>query len=347
MISKERPDSSRHRSSEGRTVFVVGAGFSTEFGYPMARDLLPRLWGRLEEPKRKAFSKVFKFHHPDWDFRPATLPEIEILLTELAASDRLLPSGKWEGPFTVRKLRKIREELLFEIANWFHEIHTDAPTGSVTSEFVDRVRSERATVISFNWDYELDKALFPKITPKYYGLGKEAIKEPVLLKPHGSLNWYPEATGRKIKSDRRVKLWNGKGRDESIYCFLRWRAPRSHRRRYVPWIVPPTHLKDFQHGMLKRIWERCVEALSTAKKVYFLGYSLPVADWHSRYIFRCGFHNQEKRVPLRGRHRAPGSKAKVWVVNPDPYAFRRIESIVGWDCEWVPTRVGNWLDEDY
>ena len=164
------------------------------------------------------------------------------------------------------------------------------------------------------------------------------------LKPHGSLNWYPAKLGGHIRPHLRELLWKGKKKE--VYCFLRWREPRSTRRRYVPWIVPPTHLKDFRHLMLRRIWQRCVEVLSAASHVYFLGYSLPSSDWHSRYIFRCGFHNQEVGRPNDGGRYRPRGRARVSVVNPDPSAFRQIESAVGWKCDWVPKRIGRWLHDE-
>lgn len=326
------------------TVFVVGAGFSTEFGYPMARDLLPRLWDRLGGATKRSLSSVIAFHHPTWDGRASNLPEIEELLTELDTNEDLLSSLRPAGHFDLRKLRRIREDILYSIAEWFHEIHSEPGDDLLIERFSSLVRRTASAIISFNWDYELDKALFAnRVTPESYGLGHGPIMSPVLLKPHGSLNWYPAKTGRHISAKRKEKLWSG-GRDrDSIYCFLRWRAPRSQRRRYVPWIVPPTHLKDFGHGMLRRIWKRCVDALGVAKRIYFLGYSLPAPDWHSRYILRCGFYNQVEGVPLNGKRAKPTGKARVYVVNPSPDAFRRIEAVVGWECRWIPNRISEWL----
>jgi hypothetical protein len=101
--------------------------------------------------------------------------------------------------------------------------------------------------------------------------------------------------------------------------------------------------------MLQRVWARCVEALSRASKVYFLGYSLPPADWHSRYIFRCGFHNQIEGMPTDRHGKAIRAKstgsAKIVVVNPEIAALRRIESVAGRNCEWVPKRIESWLNE--
>ena len=85
-------------------------------------------------------------------------------------------------------------------------------------------------VISFNWDYELDEALFgkngksPDLTRESYGLNTGKLASPALLKPHGSLNWYPSRSGKHIQRDLRLRLWRSSGSEPSMYCFMRWRG---------------------------------------------------------------------------------------------------------------------------
>jgi len=142
------------------TVFVVGAGFSRDLGYPLTRDLLKRLpmsvslWGVLR--------KVVKFHHPDWDGRKDSLPDIETLLTEWTANEELLPALRPGGPFRAEDLRHLRQDLLGAIAYSFHRIHRKR---SAIREWIHRrffkmvSTAENPVIISFNWDYELDKIL--------------------------------------------------------------------------------------------------------------------------------------------------------------------------------------------
>lgn len=335
-------------------VFVVGAGFSRDLGYPLTRDLLPLVADRLDARLRRQFDAVMLFHHPHWDNRNVTLPEIEPFLTELTANKDLLGTLRPQGRFDPPKLKRFQEELLRSIAGWFHEIHENKKSkqSQVLADFVERIESiGNSAIISFNWDYELDKALFGEgapwrgLTPERYGLVQGKSQVPEVLKPHGSLNWYRGRSGQHIRRDLKKRLWKGENRRDSIYAFLRWRAPRSKSgRRYVPWIIPPTHWKDFKHPMMKQIWKRCVDRLSVAKQVYFLGYSLPEPDWHSRYVFRCGFHNQAEGVPSsKGPRGRPTGRAEVFVVNPDLLAFRRIEATVGWNCKWIPKTIAEWL----
>jgi hypothetical protein len=338
------------------TVYIIGAGFSADLGYPLTSHLLPRVKRRLSKDLKSRFEKIVRFHHPGWDGRGATLPDIEELLTELSANEELLPALRSDGPFKVHDIQTVREELLYELALWFHEIHLAHPPDrhEILERFMKKLKSSKnPVVISFNWDYELDREMFgpgktpSTINPGDYGLNQGQIAVPALLKPHGSLNWYPSPPARHIREDLRVRLWKRTAHEPSIYCFLRWREPHSKEgRHYVPWIVPPTHWKRFDSPMMQHIWKRCVDSLSTARKIYFLGYSLPVADWHSRYIIRCGFHNQIDGLPIaKGDRATPTERAKVTVVNPDKSAFQRIESACGVKCRWIDKTLKEWLNE--
>jgi len=348
--------------SKRATVFVVGAGLSADLGYPLTRDLLYGLTQkhRLSASLKSEFDKVVRFHHPTWNGRPETLPDIEELLTELAANQDLLSTLRPQGPFKPEKLRGINDRLLVAIAAWFHRIHARGikNASALRKKLLQRLNEpEYSIIISFNWDLEIDRALFESKSARNmrenYGLDRSRLPNLTLLKPHGSLNWFPSTTGKYLKSDLSELLWEPRDKSgeqfEQIYCFQRWGRPKSHHgRRYVPWIVPPTHLKRFEHPMLQCVWANCVEALSRASKIYFLGYSLPPADWHSGYIFRCGYHNQMEGLPMDRdkpeRAKATGP-ARTIVVNPDNAALRRIESVVGRECVWVPKRIERWLEE--
>jgi phosphoribosylpyrophosphate synthetase len=80
----------------------------------------------------------------------------------------------------------------------------------------------------------------------------------------------------------------------------------------------------------------------------FLGYSLPAADLHAQFIFRCGFHNQ-----LHGRIRDEDSRynatgaAEVVIVNPDPDAAKRIRAVAGphIPCSWVEKTIKEWIED--
>ena len=103
---------------------------------------------------------------------------------------------------------------------------------------------------------------------------------------------------------------------------------------YDPLIIPPVFSKNFQKPIFNALWNRCTEQLSTAAEVVFLGYSMPLADIHAQFIFRCGFHNQIEGVPRKHGRDKPTGPSKVMVVNPDQGHIQIQTPLVDcWDLE--------------
>jgi len=336
-------------SADKSIVYVIGAGLSAGLGFPTISNLLPSIWKRLENAGVAVdLGRIIRFHHPE--FNPSsmeTFPDIEQLLSEMQANSLLFDSSRpATGAFTASKLDTQRKLLLQELAAWFHELQVKALENCPTwlTVLAENMKKEKAQIISFNWDLVLDEILFgEKLGPSSYGLGIYRNRAR-LIKPHGSLNWYESHTGQHLKADRKFRLW-GKGK-EKIFAFKEYRAPKSKRREYMPLIIPPIYQKTFERELFKYLWQETVSVLSTATEVRFLGYSLPTADFHARFIMRCGFHNQESGALLEDGERAvPTGRAKVLVVDPDlkEAGFGRIEKSVGWKCELHKMTVKDWV----
>ena len=261
-------------------------------------------------------------------------------------------SRQYEGKFTKTQLQNLQANLLLEITGWFHKISESvvpaAPTVGWLKKFREQVITEKATIISFNWDLILDQLLFgDAINDASYGFTRSKGKGPSLLKPHGSLNWFEKEHGGHLKPDRRVAVFDPDG-PNTVYAFRKFRSPVSKRRRiYAPLIVPPVYLKNFEKPIFKALWRNCVTLLSRARKVAFLGYSMPLADLHAQFIMRCGFHNQIEGEPRKaGKRKNALGPAEVVIVNPDRSAAQRISEIVGptHKCLWVSTPVNEWIE---
>jgi len=332
-----------------KIVYVVGAGLSAGLDFPVIGDLLPKIWGRLEAAGTSIpLAKVIRFHHPDFNpAAPETYPTIEQLLSEMAANAELFDSSRpATGTFTSTELLNTQRDLLLELAGWFHELQRKAlrKTPEWFSSLAESMKTQGAQIISFNWDLLLDKVLFGSdLAKSSYGLDPsyEGVK---LLKPHGSLNWYERRTGRYLSEDKKFSLY-GEGASE-VFSFKPFRAVISTRRQYMPLIIPPMYAKRFDNELFVHIWREAVSALSTATDVRFLGYSLPDADFHARFILRCGFHNQESGLLTEdGKRAEPTGRAKVTIVDP---AGRkggpgRIERATGWQCKVYKQTVEEWI----
>lgn len=269
------------------TVYVVGAGFSAGLGYPLTKSLLIDVWSQLDRDSQNDLSRIIKFHHPVFNpSRKTSFPGIEELLTEISVNLELFDASRpIEGTFTKKELEHVKETLLFTIAEWFHKLFEPASQKTWLLRMTARLRSENAAIVSFNWDLVLDQLLFQNgLGPASYGLAGDLGNGPVLLKPHGSLNWYESSHIQKVAAKKRAVIFQSKNPQpiECIETFLRPREIKSiAAKRYTPLVVPPTYLKDFRRPIFQRLWNKCTDVLSTPRTLIFLGYSLPAADLHA------------------------------------------------------------------
>lgn len=336
-----------------RIVYVVGAGLSAGLGFPTIGNLLPKMWPRLvNNGYSTELAKVIRFHHPAFnELLPETFPNIEKLLSEMEANEHLFWSSRAAaGTFTLEKLTEIREGLLLEIADWFHELKTIAirKHPKWLFQLASKMKEEKAQVVSFNWDLVLDEILFGNdLNKEDYGFGRHALQVR-LIKPHGSLNWYRASQGRTLKDPLKFVLRGTAS--QTVFAFRRFRAPKSSKRTYSPLIVPPVYTKQFRGKLFQRLWNEAVNVVSTASEVRFIGYSLADSDFHARFALRCGFHNQiDGKLNSRGVRGNPTGRASVTIVDPcpDDSVIDRISDAVGWEGSHFRGTVEDWVNEKW
>ena len=331
-------------------VYVIGAGFSAGLGYPLTGDLLVRFWERIDDRSfRDKLKHVIEFHNPSFNCEEfVSFPNVEELLSQMLVNDQLFDSSRqYEGNFSKDDLADLQRTLLLKIADWFHEIsrgvQPSKPHVPWLKDFRDHVQGKNVGIISFNWDLVLDALLFgDRLHQTDYGFHLRPFSAPVLLKPHGSLNWFEHEPGQHIKAERKFMLSVEGG--EKVYAFKKFRAPKSTRREYTPLIVPPVYLKNFKKPVFRSVWQNCTRFLSIADKVVFLGYSMSVVDLHAQFIMRCGFKNQvEGQLMESGQREEPTGAAEVVIVNPDRAAAERTRAIVGpqHKCRWISKPVAD------
>ncbi len=333
-----------------KCVYVIGAGFSAGLGYPLTGDLLAQFWERIDDCSfRDKLQRVIEFHNPGFNCEEfVSFPNVEELLSQMMANEQLFDSSRqYEGNFTKSDLAGLQRAFLLKIADWFHEISKRVqprnPRVTWLKVFRDHVQSKKVGIISFNWDLVLDELLFGRgLDQTSYGFHLKPFSAPVLIKPHGSLNWFENEPGKHIKAERKFVL-SADGK-ENVYAFKKFRAPRSTRREYRPLIVPPVYLKNFEKPVFRTLWQNCTRLLSITDKVVFLGYSMSAVDFHAQFIMRCGFKNQlEGELTKSGRRKAATGAAEVIIVNPDRAAAERTRAIVGprHKCRWISKPVAD------
>jgi len=331
--------------------YVVGAGFSGGLGYPVTSDLLVKIWDRLDPGLQKSLTRIIKFHHPSFDVqRRTSYPDLEQLLSQMEAHRQLSDYARpMYGDLSLTDIKEAIQDLLWHVASWFDEIHAGVRAGAHPwlLAFRDKVVRDGSAIISFNWDLVLDELIVKKVRDgKKYGFDQEHAEGTVLLKPHGSLNWFNEVQAKKLRSDRKVLLAEDGAR--KTYAFTKFRAPKSKREsRYHPLIIPPHYMKQFDQPGFNFVWQNCVSRLTAAREVVFLGYSLPPSDFHAHFMLRCAFFNHVKGQLISGKWRGSAAgPAKVVVVNPDPVSARRIEHATTPQASfnWEPITVRDWVE---
>ena len=145
------------------------------------------------------------------------------------------------------------------------------------------------TFISFNYDCLLDRALARRggrrWKPKtgyeapiagdvsawcdHSGRGMTPRGTILLLKPHGSLNWMRSSDGSlRLRTDE----YEARHEDELT-------------------IIPPLWQKSIEAEPYTKIWRRTRRALSSAKALFVIGYSLPETDVYTQATLRMDVGN--------------------------------------------------------
>jgi hypothetical protein len=153
-----------------------------------------------------------------------------------------------------------------------------------------------------------------------------------VLKLHGSLNWVvrlqstrPTANflsgrsqrpmnllvRRQVQADSRVTRTAPAGRGRSV-----WRT--------WPVVVPPVYAKEALRSVVHTAWDDAREALQSAERVVFFGYSLPLIDIEAEKLFQ--------------RALAANTSAEwVDIVNPDPSSAGRYSGVTRRPIRWYPS----------
>lgn len=261
--------------------------------------------------------------------------------------------------YDIEKLRAVRAALEFAIFDALeNSLRRVSRRSRATHELVRRLDPGRAAVISFNYDVIADIALARRADKAFrfeqahverlaesnghitldYGVEFANVpphQRPAprfqLLKLHGSFNWFrSRVTGNLYFGglQKAVRVLFRSRADEVASKAVEnlWRfynatpAPGLEQLEDLEAVlITPTHLKDLRNAHLARIWRRAEECLREARRITFIGYSLPGDDLHVKYLFKRALET-----------RAPGApEASIVVVNHGEGARENYERFFG------------------
>ena len=222
----------------------------------------------------------------------------------------------------IKETLKIRDLIYYLIGKTMEVILRRSGTKNYINKFANSItekasvrqnhnysKADPVSVISTNWDILLDNSIKDEIEIKYNGKavvdycchissyepGDRTVKPGLeilglggfnikLLKLHGSLNWLQCPRCLRVYVDFYNKIAIGQYIHpvNCRHCDYHFDKHKSHE--LVSNLIMPTFLKNFSNPQYKLIWQNAGIELSEAKKVVFIGYSLPQADFEMRQL---------------------------------------------------------------
>lgn len=282
--------------AQPRRVYVTGAGFTRGFvrQAPLLvddfeNDRLVRIVRGLP-----AASRVLDAER---NRHPGGFIDIERLMTRL---HELMPYDHRQGSADqfALLLAELKNAFLRTIQNALDGVEVGPESDVMT--FARHCAAAKATCVTFNYDDLLDEALFAAGSwNPHWGYGffcrssADAVSDfsqgpagssMLLLKLHGSLNWWPRlGYSKPFALDAIVHHHGWEGISRHVF-------PNDVVARHLesePVIVPPvlSKLDLVAQPVLRLVWSLAYEYLSTAEAVTFIGYSFPATDTAARTLF--------------------------------------------------------------
>lgn len=318
-----------------KTVFIFGAGASTETGGPLMNTFLDRardlLAGGKVEDSRDDFQGVFKALVRLRDVFYKSGIDLDNIESVFGAFEMGRIIGKLGGcpedeiASLAQSIRRLIVRTLDESIRYtYHPERQQASPPVGYGEFVSLIKEmnrkggcgSACSLLTFNYDIALDYALTHADIPYDYYLEPPTDKNALrLLKLHGSLNWSRCSKCERTKAQRlSMEKVRELASSRLVSSFTLPAAAIMAQSRCEhcsgsltgqPIIVPPTWNKTEGHGELTTIWKQAAIELGQAENIICIGYSLPESDLFFRYLFALGTVGE---AHLR----------RFWVFDPDP-----------------------------
>jgi hypothetical protein len=295
------------------TCFILGAGFSAPAGIPTQRDLLRNIFkpeyadclnhirtifGLTEQDKGEvlkdtALEDVFTFLDKiisgndtaaGFDIKKAYDAKrdlIDYIIKELSGGlKKMQAAGRYEYFFNSLAARKKNDNETNTVITFNWDTISDF---YINGAFRDMGANHGVDYGCYDWSYDEDKDDYvPSLLRKEKGY--KTIK---LFKMHGSINWvYKKENGALYIKEQTGAYPEGLPLESE-----------EERNEYEHIFMTPTFLKDFSNIHTQSVWHNALFDLLDAKRLVFLGCSMPLADYEFRYLLlKTAVRNKENRI---------------------------------------------------
>lgn len=304
-------------------VFILGAGFSRDFGYTTADSIVRGVLSFYEGDPRinvRRPNRVYDFPWHSWHLH--------------RLQDLLNLSGVSRDALDLYSFLHITSTspLLLAARNHFFSLLTDYMfsyllMNQVMKEryvrFIKTLRPSDA-IITFNWDVIPECLMRTQDIP--FTRHEWVSDRVMIVKMHGSLDLFssPSAAMRRdfaAKPECFEQLTSNLWRVVTAEEYWPWPACSLFKRLW-PWmkydksglfIIPPYKTDGYRHKYISYNWDRAQQLLELCRTIVVVGYSFPNADERFARLLRVVCKGREKTIEL-------------W--NPDPRVRTRLRAIL-------------------
>lgn len=221
------------------------------------------------------------------------------------AFDKAISQKTHTRNFTYHEEDYVRQSILRLFVYYFGKILSTHKFN--TNEYLSFIRfmeqnRKSVSLITTNWDTLIEGYLSRNrieyelcLNSIYYKYdysrknpsSRKKIAPVKLVKLHGSINWFKclqcDCMSIIEKNPCGEYLLTAEKKEVCINC---GEQARDDSVLLQPEITTPTMLKSFDNQLYKNLWTSAAEELRKARKIVFIGYSMPIADFELKYMLQ-------------------------------------------------------------
>lgn len=174
--------------------------------------------------------------------------------------------------------------------SFFSYLKNHAPNSAIISTNWDVLTETYLEKQKLVYDLSLNDAYYMKdgtVTSK----SRKTIK---LIKIHGSINWFRCLNCGRINIVNSEDCGNYLFDDKSQETCKSCRITKNTDFLLQSQIITPTMMKSLNSQLYTNLWSSARDALLKADHVYFVGYSMPIADFDFRYLLHQSISDKAK-----------------------------------------------------
>ena len=339
-----------------KRVYFVGAGLCAAYHVPNTHQLLGQVhrlsrthyrWRNLEGPLNESYQHLYPIESSGSPgFLPNVVDYFSLLQSHIVVAQ---PAGQPALPGDPFKdAAPLLRDLKFAIADLILQ-QVKAAQVEIPNVALDAMFTPGNVIITSYWDVLLERYAWENDHPYCYELVPDSDRWTTILKLHGSIDWCLAGWRKRTDAEDfaplsermvgRANFLRPRRKDAVVRIRIleewakAWQFLKSRATEPLMVTMAPGKAPDLEE--LRSIWNDAYRAISAAKTLEFIGYSLPAEDLEIRALVLAGVGRGSVR-----------SQPKITVQNPAPDVHDRFRALIsrGIGSDYMPfiaTNVGS------